>query len=289
MSTNSINPPILVGTDGSTAATEAVRWAALDAATHGAPLHIVYAIGAPMDFGPGLAFDQFDYDTYRTAGAAAVAAATETARAAADPLRSIDITTVVAEAPPIPVLCDRSKDARLVVVGSRGLGAFRRGLLGSVSTSVARHAHCPVAVIPDEPAPPARGPVVVGVDGSPSSALALDLAFDEAARRRVTLTAVLTWSEFNRYIPRHDMQQEAEELLAESLAGYAEKYPDVAVLRLVAEARPAKRLLEAAEEAQLLVVGSHGRGGFAGMTLGSVSQAVLHGADCPVIIARPAH
>ncbi|WP_107657094.1 universal stress protein [Nocardia suismassiliense] len=288
MSTNSINPPVVVGTDGSATATEAVRWAALDAARHGAPLHIVYAIGAPMDFGPGLAFDQFDYDAYRKAGAAAVAAATETARAAAEPMHHLDITTVVAEAPPIPVLCDRSKDARLLVVGTRGLGAFRRGLLGSVSTSVARHAHCPVAVIPEEPAPSSRRPVVVGVDGSPSSELALDIAFDEASRRRVTLITVLTWSEFNRYIPRHDMQKEAEELLAENVAGYGEKYPDVKVLRLVAEARPAQRLLETAEQAQLIVVGSHGRGGFAGMTLGSVSQAVLHCADCPVIIARPA-
>ncbi|QBS45336.1 universal stress protein [Nocardia sp. CS682] len=291
MSANTINLPVLVGTDGSACGTDAVRWAAVDAARHGAPLHIVYAIGAPVDFGPGLAFNQFDYDGYRKAGAAAVAAAKDIATAAAEPIHPIDITTFVVEAPPIPVLRDRSKDARLLVVGSRGLGAFRRGLLGSVSTSLARHAHCPVAVIPEseDTAPDrAQGAVVVGVDGSPAGARAVEIAFDEASRRGATVLAVLTWSEFNRYIPRSDMQKEAEELLAESLAGYAEKYPEVRVSRLVVEERPAKCLLGAAKLAQLIVVGSHGSGGFAGMTLGSVSQAVLHGADCPVIIARSA-
>ncbi|WP_405166691.1 universal stress protein [Nocardia sp. NBC_01499] len=289
MSANAINPPVLVGIDGSVTATEALRWAAVDAVRHGAPLHIVYAISFPMDFGPGIAFDQFDYDTYRADGIAAVAAARDFAAAAAAPVDDLDVNTFVVEAPPIPVLRDRSKDARLLVVGTRGIGAFRRGLLGSVSTALARHAHCPVAVIPEpehyEPRR-ARGPVLVGVDGSPSSIQAIDVAFDEACHRNVALRAVLTWSESHRYISRADRQKEGEELLSEGLAGYAEKYPDLEVQRVVTQDQPAKRLLAEAEQAQLLVVGSHGRGGFAGMTLGSVSQAVLHGADCPVIIAR---
>ncbi|MEU0506146.1 universal stress protein [Nocardia sp. NPDC005998] len=290
MSANAINPPVLVGIDGSDAAAEAVRWAAVEAAHHQAPLHIVYCIGAPMDFGPGIAFNQIDYDTYRAAGAASVAAAREFATAATTPVGELDITTFVVEAPPIPVLLERSTDARLLVVGTRGLGAFRRGLLGSVSTAVARHAHCPVAVIPEpENYTPDRllGPVLVGVDGSASSSRAIEIAFDEADRRDVALRAVLTWSELNRYIPRADLQQEAEELLSESLAGYAEKYPDLEVQRVVAEDRPTRRLLAESALAQLIVVGSHGRGGFAGMTLGSVSQAVLHAIDCPIIIARP--
>ncbi|WP_433684582.1 universal stress protein [Nocardia sp. CA-119907] len=290
MSANAINPPVLVGVDGSDAAAEAVRWAAVDAVHHRAPLHIVYGIGAPMDFGPGIAFDQIDYDVYRAAGASAVAAASEFATAAAAPVGDLDISTFVVEAPPIPVLLDRSKDARMLVVGTRGLGAFRRGLLGSVSTAVARHAHCPVAVIPEpENYTPDRllGPVLVGIDGSPASVRAIGIAFDEAVNRNVAVRAVLAWSEFNRYIARADMQKEAEELLSESLAGYAEQYPDLEVQRVVAEDRPARRLLAESEDAQLIVVGSHGRGGFAGMTLGSVSQAVLHATDCPLIIARP--
>ncbi|MFE9324410.1 universal stress protein [Nocardia sp. NPDC052278] len=284
------NPPVLVGIDGSDAAAEAVRWAATDAVHHRAPLHIVYGIGAPMDFGPGIAFDQIDYDAYRAAGAAAVTTAGAYATAAAAPIGELEIATFVVDAPPIPVLLDRSKDARMLVVGTRGLGAFRRGLLGSVSTAVARHGHCPVAVIPepeDYKADRLLGPVLVGVDGSPSATRAIEVAFDQAAHRAVGLRAVLTWSEFNRYISRDDMQKEAEAVLSESLAGCAEKYPGLAVERVVVEDRPARCLLAEAEYAQLIVLGSRGRGGFAGMTLGSVSQAVLHATDCPLIIARP--
>ncbi|WP_433663202.1 universal stress protein [Nocardia sp. CA-128927] len=290
MSTNSINPPVVVGIDGSDAADEALRWAAVDAVHHDAPLHIVYAIGPPADFGPGVDFRRVDHDEYLERCAATLAAAREFATAAAAPVDDLDIDTFLIEAPPIPALRDRSKDARLLVVGTRGMGAFRRGLLGSVSTAMARHAQCPVAVVPEpEHYSPrrVRGPVVVGVDGSVCSARAIDIAFDEAFRRGVPVRAVLTWSEFNRYIPRTEMQTEAEAMLSEALAGYAEKYPDLAVQRVVIEDRPAKRLLEEGEWAQLLVVGSHGRGGFAGMTLGSVSQAVLHAADLPLIIARP--
>ncbi|WP_062987823.1 universal stress protein [Nocardia anaemiae] len=289
MSTN-LNPPVLVGVDGSESATEALRWAAVDAVRHRAPMHIVYGIGAPMDFGPGIAFDQIDYDAYRATGAAAVDTARADATAAAAPVGDLDITTFVVDAPPIPVLLDRSKDARMLVVGTRGLGAFRRALLGSVSTAVARHAHCPVAVIPEpenDKADRLRGPVLVGVDGSPSATRAIEVAFDQAAHREVGVRAVLAWSEFNRYISRDDMQKEAEELLSESLAGCAEQYPDLTVERVVVEDRPARCLLAEAEYAQLIVLGSRGRGGFAGMTLGSVSQAVLHATDCPLIIARP--
>ncbi|QIS03682.1 universal stress protein [Nocardia brasiliensis] len=285
---DTLNPPILVGTDGSPAATDAVRWAARAAARHGAPLHIVYAIDAPMDFGPGIAFTQIDYDAYRTAGAAITAKARETAGAAAG-IANPRIETFVVEAPTIPVLRDRSAHARLLVVGTHGYGAIRRGLLGSVSTTLARHAKCPVAVVPESAGGERTdGPVVVGVDGSAGGAHALDVAFDEASRRGAPLLAVLTWSEFDRYLRRTDMRAEAERLLAETIAGYQEKYPDVPVSRLVKAARPAKCLLETADSAQLIVIGSRGHGGFPGLTLGSVSQAVLHGAGCPVIITRPA-
>ncbi|MGY2154403.1 universal stress protein [Nocardia gipuzkoensis] len=282
-----INPPVLVGSDGSPTALAAIRWAAIDAARHRAPLHIVYAIAAPVDYGPGIAFPQFDYDSYRQEGRTALEIARKTAVAAASPIGELEISADLVEAPPIPVLRDRSGSARLLVVGTHGLGAFSRSILGSVSTSLARHAACPVAVIPAA-FEHADGPVVVGVDGSPCSARAVEIAFDEAARRGAELVAVHTWSEFFRYISRAQMQEEGEELLSESLAGYCEKYPEVPVRRIVVEDRSAKRLLDEGANAQLIVVGSHGGGGFAGMTLGSVSQAVLHGAKVPVIIARSA-
>ncbi|WP_067469235.1 universal stress protein [Nocardia amamiensis] len=281
------NLPVLVGVDGSATALAAVRWAAAYAANRRAPLHIVYAIGAPIDFGPGIGVPQFDYDSYRQVGWDALAAARESAVATAAPIGELDITTDLVEAPPIPVLRDRSKTARLLVVGTHGLGVFSRSILGSVSTALARHAGCPVTVVPEQ-ADGFDGPVVVGVDGSRCSVDAIGIAFDEAAHRDAELVAVHAWSEFFRFTSRAEMAEEAGELLSQSLAGYSERYPEVRVRRVVVEDRPARRLLEEGENAQLIVVGSHGRGGFAGMTLGSVGQAVLHAAKVPVIIARPA-
>ncbi|WP_280459524.1 universal stress protein [Nocardia carnea] len=280
------SPPIVVGVDGSPESMDALRWAAATAEQHHAPLTLVYGVGAPIDYGPGLSAVVFDNQTMRTDGAAVLADAEKCAREVAG---DVQITTAVADPAPATVLIGRSKDARMVVVGTRGLGAVGRGLLGSVSTSLARHAHCPVAVIPE--ADPIRDrsewPVVVGVDGSSCSAEAIDIAFDEASRRGVGIVAVTAWSEFFRYISRDEMREQARAVQAESLAGQAEKYPDVPVRRVVVEDRPARRLLEEADAAQLVVVGSHGRGGFAGMTLGSVGQAVLHGTPVPLIIARP--
>ncbi|MBF6208273.1 universal stress protein [Nocardia sputi] len=280
-----INSPVLVGVDGSDSALAAVRFAATAAARRHAPLHIIESIPVPADFGPGVALEQIDYDSYRRQAKAALMAARDAAATAAGPIGELEISTELAEAPPIPVLRDRSKSARLLVVGTHGLGAFSRSILGSVSTALARHAACPVAVVPID-AERADGPVVVGVDGSACGARAVEIAFYEADHRGAEVVAVHTWSEFFRYASRAEMQSEGEEALAESLAGFGEQYPQVRVRRVVVEDRPARRLLAEGANAQLIVVGSHGRGGFAGMTLGSVSQAVLHGATVPVIIAR---
>ncbi|MFE3443101.1 universal stress protein [Nocardia sp. NPDC059180] len=277
--------PVVVGADGSPSAFGAVRWAAADAARHGCPLHIVYAIGVPIDVGPTLGYAPIDAETYRKAGEEILAEAAEIAAAAAAPIGEIDIETCVREAAPVPLLRDRSTSARLLVVGTRGLGALRRGLLGSVSTSLARHAHCPVAIIP-ESAERTDGPVVVGTDCSPTSVRAIDIAFDQAARRDTELVAVSAWTEFYRYLSRAELEAEARAKLSETLAPLRSRYPGVSVRLIVAEDRPARLLLATAAGAQLLVVGSHGHGGFVGMTLGSVSQAVLHATECPVIIAR---
>ncbi|MFM9035268.1 MAG: universal stress protein, partial [Mycobacterium sp.] len=155
------------------------------------------------------------------------------------------------------------------------------------------HAHCPVAIIHDEDPlmpHPSLAPVVVGVDGSPASESALAVAFEEASLRGVDLVAVHAWSDSGVFeFPGADwstLQALGEETLGERLAGWQERFPDVLVRRVVVADRPAHQLLEQAESAQLLVVGSHGRGGFAGMLLGSVSTAVVHGARMPVIVAR---
>ncbi|WP_067834487.1 universal stress protein [Nocardia lijiangensis] len=282
------NPPVVVGVDGSEQSLTAVRWAAEYAAHHRSPVQLIHALGVPTDFGPGMAGPIFDIESWRRAGHNLLTTAIDTARTAAAPIAPIEVFPVLADAAPVPVLRDRAADARLLVVGTHGHGAFGRILIGSVSTALVRHANGPVAVIPETERDIWQGQVVVGVDGSPCSAQAVAMAFEEASQRGTELIAVHTWSEFYRYQSRAEMQTEAEALLAESLAGYGDKYPDVPITRIVTEDRPARRLLQAADGAQLIVLGSHGRGGFPGMTLGSVPNAVLHRAECPVIVVRPA-
>jgi nucleotide-binding universal stress UspA family protein len=166
--------------------------------------------------------------------------------------------------------------------------------LGSVSSALVSHGHCPVAVIHGEdplmPHHPAQAPVLVGIDGSAASQLATAIAFDEASWRDVQLIALHAWSDTAAIeLPGLDWaatKAEAERLLAERLAGWQERYPDVEVCRLVVCGQPARQLVERSQAAQLVVVGSHGRGGFAGMVLGSVSSSVVHSARAPVIVAR---
>ena len=132
--------------------------------------------------------------------------------------------------------------------------------------------------------------MLVGVDGSSNSEPALGVAFDEASHRRAELHALYAWSDVSESLAfAVDWQavSTAEEMaLAESLAGWQERYPDVHVQRIVVKDRPVRNLLERSQQAQLVVVGSHGRGGFAGMTLGSTSQALLHLVECPIIVVR---
>lgn len=201
----------------------------------------------------------------------------------------------------MPTIVDLSKQADMVVVGCRGQGAVAGALLGSVSSGLVHHAHCPVAVVHDEDPLTSRSPqapVVVGIDGSPTSELATEIAFDEASRRGVGLVALHAWNDMGPLdfasvnwapIEWRNIKDQEEELLAERLCGWQERYPDVVVHKIVVSDRPAPRLLEQAQTAQLVVVGSHGRGGFPGMLLGSVSRAVVNSARIPVIVARMPH
>ena len=288
-------PPIVAAVDGSAISYHAAGWAAVDAALHGCPLHLVISVAVPPGWGPGAIMTDTDTDLLRGEGERVLTEARRVARAAA-PGESIEITSEVTWDPIIPDLIERSRTARMMVVGSRGLGALRRGILGSVSTAVTRHAHCPVAVVHTmsgtDPVS-AHRPVLVGIDGSANSMPALDIAFEEASRRKVGLVALHAWSDATGLdlpvaaIAGWDELREPENVvLAESLAGYHERYPDVPVQRIVVRDRPVRALLDESANAQLVVVGSHGRGGFTGMLLGSTSTALLHSVDCPIIVTR---
>lgn len=284
-----------MGVDGSAASKAATAWATQAAALRQLPLtlvHIVIPIIPSAAASPGFAAG---VDIYKWQDDEA-ARVLEQARAivADSPHETAPATvhSVVLHGGAVATLVDLSKDADMIVVGSRGLGAFSRVLLGSVSSGLVRHAHCPVAVIhEDAPAVDAKAPVLVGIDGSPASLSATEIAFDEASRRGVDLMALHAWRDLTiEYeLPGLDaekLETEAHRVLAERLAGFQERYPDVTVQRIVVSDRPARQLVERAKEAQLVVVGSHGRGGFAGMLLGSVSAAVVHAVKSPTIVAR---
>lgn len=283
---------IVVGVDGSDASRAATDWAARDAALRGVSLTVVHVlpsaeIGSWVDI-PIPA----DYLAERDRRAEQVVG--DALRVAADAVsdaHGIVVHHRVVSGPNVPALVDISKDADMIVVGCRGLGGVQRLLLGSVSSGLVHHSHCPVAVIHgEEPVMNnADAPVVVGIDGSPASELATAIAFEEASRRRVDLVAVHTWmnhADFYVDVAWDGAAAQAEEELAQRLAGWRERYPDVMVRRVVDQDNPAIRLLKESAASQLLVVGSHGRGGFAGLLLGSVSSAVAQSARVPVIVAR---
>jgi nucleotide-binding universal stress UspA family protein len=259
------------------------------------PLTLLYVMTpgvSPWGLGYSMAPLPHDYGELETEdGQRVLESARRVVEGAVAPGEHVQVHSDLVFATPAPTLVDVTKDAQMIVVGSQGQGAWRRGLFGSVSTALVHHAHCPVAVIHDPPDAPTEtsGPVVVGIDGSPASELATALAFDEASWRGAELVALHAWIDSTPAIPRSawpDFQSSAEETLAERLAGWNDRYPDVVVHRRVVFDQPARHLLEAAESAQLVVVGSHGRGGFAGMLLGSVSSTIVHAVRTPVIVAR---
>jgi nucleotide-binding universal stress UspA family protein len=279
---------VVVGIDGSESALRAVRWAAAEASRRRVPLRVVTAFEWTHDhrvgeIGLGKSYRDIMLDQARRFLAEAV----EVAERAADGL-AVEQQLIVGL--PIPVLTAESTRAQLVVIGDRGLGGGTGMMLGSVAIALAGHAESPVVVVRgDDEDPDPSAPVVVGVDGSPVSEPAVAFAYEAAAARGVPLVAVHTWPALlvdplaARVLDFDAIEADERRVLA----GWTEKYPDVRVQRVVLRDRAANALVEQSRSAQLIVVGSRGRGGFAGLLLGSVSHAVLHRAHCPVAVIRP--
>jgi nucleotide-binding universal stress UspA family protein len=199
---------------------------------------------------------------------------------------------VLEEGAAAAVLTAQAADARLTVIGDRGHGGFAGLLLGSVGVALAQRCPTPLVVVRGTTDPGPAAPVVVGIDGTPTSEAALAFAVAEAVEHRVPLMAVHAWQDvvFDTSVaPQIDwdaVETEERVTLAERLAGWTEKHPDLDVRRVLVRDAPAHALVERSRGARLVVVGSRGRGGLAGLLLGSVSQALLHHADCPVVIVR---
>ena len=276
---------VVVGVDGSPASGAAVEWAITECRFRQLPLLLVHVVDYPVLSETVVA--QASVPTPVHQSPLLDAEAGRVGRLAPN----LEVSTRVVQGGPAAELIALSRHATLTVLGQRGLGGFAGLLLGSISTQVATHAHGPVVVVPAGTPAPATfgGRIVVGVDQSSQAQDALAFAFEEAAARRAALTAVHAWA-----VPEHGVREQTadhvigyhRELLTGALATWRGKFPEVDARQRLVNGAPARSLLSAVTEMDLLVVGSRGRGGFAGLLLGSTSLAVLHHASCPVAVVR---
>ncbi|AKK07266.1 universal stress protein UspA-like protein [Corynebacterium mustelae] len=290
---------VVVAVDGSDASKNAVRWAANTAAKRGVPLRIAASYTMPQFlYAEGMVPPQELFDELKNETEHTIEEARQIALEVAPDLK---IAYTIAEGTPIDMLLEMSKTVTMIVMGSRGLGGLSGMVMGSVSAAVVSHAKCPVVVVREDndvTEATKYGPVVVGVDGSDVSQQATDFAFAEAQARGTKLIAIHTWMDMQVQASLAGLaaaqqewnivEDEQTQLLEERLAPMLEKYPDVEVDMVITRDRPIRALVDASKDAQLLVVGSHGRGGFRGMLLGSTSRALLQSAPCPMVVVRPA-
>jgi nucleotide-binding universal stress UspA family protein len=275
---------VVVGYDGSPDAKRALAFAAALARSRNAPLRLVVGLG---EFRVRRV-TELDVEWVRAHEADLAA----DARAAVDALGFEGATLELSHAAPVPALLAAADETSVLVVGSRGHSRVAHVLAGSVSQHVARHAPCTVVVV-REPADPAADTVLVGVDASSGCRPALELAFDHASRLGLSVRAMYV-SQYAHPRPagRHAMSAEdanlaaAEPLIVDAIKPYADKHPDVVVHRELLAGSAPRTLADASEHAALVVVGSRGLGAFESLLLGSVGQALLTHARCPVAIAR---
>ncbi len=271
---------IVAGYDGSPGAAQALRWAAREARARDTALTVCLAwtpdhVELPTETGL--------CDLARQHGQEILTRGLPYAESLLGPGR---VRADLAGGAAARVLCERSRNAEMVVVGSRGHSELPGLRLGSVSWQVAGHASGRVVVVrgPWRPANQAPGPVVAGVDGSPGGRAAIAFAFEEAALRGVPLLAVCALTDApGRLGEIRRIREDFEDLMTDE----AKAHPEVSVWHRVLPGTPRAALLTAAAEAQLLVVGARGRGGFEEMSLGSIAHAVLQYAACPVAVVRP--
>jgi nucleotide-binding universal stress UspA family protein len=272
---------IVAGYDGSPGAAQALRWAAREARDRGTTLTVTLA-WTPDHM--ELPTESDLCDLARQHGQEILTRGLPYAGSVLGPGR---VRADLAAGSAARVLCERSREADLVVTGSRGHCELPGVRLGSVCWQVAGHASSPLVVVRGawRPANRPPGPVVLGADGSPAGQAAITFAFQEAALRDVPLVTVCALTDApGRLGGSRQLEEDFDQLVDSE----AKEHPEVSVVRHVLAGTPRTALLTASAEAQLLVVGARGRGGFDEMTLGSIAQAALEYAPCPVGVVRQA-
>lgn len=285
---------IVVGVDGSTSSARAAQWAAATAARLNSPLHVVSAVQDPTFYMAESAL-VVPAEVWQQQRRTAEDIVDNLAASIRESHPGLAVSTGVDTASATDLLVELSHTSRLLVVGNSGSGLLISILLGSTARYVIDHARCPVVVWRDtHAADRSDEPVVVGVDGSATSEVAVESAFDIASHLGVPLVAVHAWDAVSRtggvtlpgLIDWPALELEERALLAESLAGWADKYPDVTVEHVVRQGSAARTLVELSDKSQLVVVGSHGRRGIKRLMLGSTSSNLAHHGRCPVLICR---
>ncbi|WP_150239504.1 universal stress protein [Nocardiopsis quinghaiensis] len=293
------SPKVAVGVDGSESARRALEWAAAEAEHRGVPLYVVHALSMPLVASVHTTPTRFHPS--REIAEQGRRFLDESAEHARELRPGVRVETELALEEPSLALMLRTGRRDMVVVGSRGLGSVRAALAGSSGVRLAARAECPVVVVPHhrERSIPHPGPerIVVGVDGSVDSRNALDFAMHRAATHEGSSVVVVhSWDvplpfdtgslTASGWAPPDDLlERHSEELVSGVLAEVvddATEGVDVSAVRT--RHAPVEALVEAGAEADLIVIGSRGRGGVRGMLLGSVSQGVLHGATVPVAV-----
>ncbi|MCM4081229.1 universal stress protein [Paractinoplanes hotanensis] len=285
--------PVVVGVDGSSSSLDAVELAATEAQLRRSRLHIVHAFVWPAALVAARPAAEGAPEPAVLVRAHADAIVAEAKAHAEKAAPEIVVTTEVADGPAAYVMLQRSRHAAAVVIGDRGLGRFEGMLAGTVATQLATYGSSPVIVVKGKPRH--DGPVVAGVDGSTRSLRALELAADEAVWRGAELVAVHVWR-----IPAvagagdtmplvYDLdvlEAEEDRRLSAAVAGLADSHPGLPIQRKLGRGAAGPVLASWSRQAQLIVVGDRGHGGFVGLLIGSVSQHLIFHSACPVAVVR---
>jgi nucleotide-binding universal stress UspA family protein len=281
---------IVVGVDGSESSAHALSWATEQAVAEHRPMTLAHAIHAvtPAYVDAAIVCPEDASATLTAAGCTVLQEARSKVEAIAP---DVELHEVLEFVDPRELLLELSKDAAMVVLGSRGLGKVRSLLLGSVGVALVRHGHSPVVVHRPGHAGTVRHGVVVGIEGSTESIPVLEFAYREASLRDLPLTVLHCYWDVQAgtaaagLVNDSMVDTEAEKLaVAESMAGMSEKYPDVSVTTRMARGLPHETLAQLSERMNLVVVGAHQAKRLSRMVTGSVSVALVEHAVCPVAV-----